>query len=150
MVDSFELIDQDYVIVSGPPMDSYSSAGASRLSDMPFRSSGSLQPSARVDPRPSDPVPIIGPPLNRIGHLGSSESPLSPPGISQVCADVINCLEQPPTDGTARIESLQRSASAIMELVKEKVTQSDVIFSTATCVLNVIACRVAGKEKVLA
>lgn len=123
VVDSFELIDQDYVIVSGPPVDSYSSIGASRLCNMPFRSSCSLQASARVDPRPSDPVPISGPPLSRIGHLGSSESPSSAPGASQVCTDVINCLEQSPPDGMARIESLQRSASAIMELVNEKVTQ---------------------------
>ncbi|KAJ8532989.1 hypothetical protein K7X08_015878 [Anisodus acutangulus] len=120
VVDSLELIDQDYVIVSGPPMDSYSSAGASRLSSMPFRSSCSLQVSANVDPRPSEPVPIIGPPLGRIGHLGSLESPSSAPGTSQVCTEVINRLEQPPTDGMARIESLQRSASAIMELVNEK------------------------------
>ncbi|CAN4116024.1 unnamed protein product [Withania somnifera] len=120
VVDS-ELIDQDYVIVSAPPMDSYSSAGGSRISNMPFRSSCSLQASARVKPRPSDPVPIIGPPLSRIGHLGSLESPSSAPGASQVCTDVINSLEQPPTDGMARIESLQRFASAIMELVNEKV-----------------------------
>ncbi|KAJ8550994.1 hypothetical protein K7X08_000364 [Anisodus acutangulus] len=121
VVDSPELIDQDYVIVSGPPMDSYSSAGASRLSSMPFRSSCSLQASASVDPRPSEPVPITGPPLSRIGHLGSLESPSSAPGTSQVCTEVINRLEHPPTDGMARIESLQRSASAIMELVNEKV-----------------------------
>ncbi|CAN4106030.1 unnamed protein product [Withania somnifera] len=115
------LIDQDYVIVSGPPMDSYSSAGASMISNMPFRSSCSLQASARVDPRSSDPVPIIGPPLSRMGHLGSLESPSSAPGASQACTDVINSLEQPPTDCMSRIESLQRSASAIMELVFEKV-----------------------------
>ncbi|XP_059305522.1 serine/threonine-protein kinase ATG1c-like isoform X2 [Lycium ferocissimum] len=121
VVDSLELIDQDYVIVSGPPMDSYSSAGASRLSNMPFRSSSSLQASASADPRPSNPLPIIGPPLSRIGHLGSLESASSAPGTSQVCTDVISRLEQPPTDGKTRIESLQRFASAIMELVNEKV-----------------------------
>ncbi|KAM3217197.1 hypothetical protein T459_23017 [Capsicum annuum] len=119
-VDSFELIDQDYVIVSGPPVDSYSSASASRLSNMPFRSSCSLQASASVGPRPSDPVPIVGPPLSSIVHLASLENPPSAPGASQVYTD-INCLEQLPTDGMARIESLQRSASAIMELVNEKV-----------------------------
>ncbi|XP_009796102.1 serine/threonine-protein kinase ATG1c-like isoform X1 [Nicotiana tabacum] len=124
VVDSFELIDQDYVIVSGPPMDSYSSAGASRLSNMPFRSSSSLQASAILDPRPSDPVPIIGPPTSRIDHLGSLESPSSAPGSSQGCTDIINRLEQPPTDGMARIESLQHFASAIMELVNEKVEAS--------------------------
>ncbi|KAJ8570727.1 hypothetical protein K7X08_037699 [Anisodus acutangulus] len=93
VADSFELIEQEYVLVSRSLMDSSSSAGASRLSNAPFRSSCSLQASRNIDSRL---------------------------GASQGSTDIVDPLEHP-TDGIARIESLQHSASAITELVNEKI-----------------------------
>ncbi|XP_060176800.1 serine/threonine-protein kinase ATG1c-like isoform X2 [Lycium barbarum] len=93
VADSFELIEQEYVLVSWSLMDSSSSAGASRLSNAPFRSSCSLQASRDID---------------------------STLGASQGSTDIVDPLEHP-TDGIARVESLQHSASAITELVNEKI-----------------------------
>ncbi|KAJ8533934.1 hypothetical protein K7X08_007258 [Anisodus acutangulus] len=93
VADSFELIEQEYVLVSRSLMDSSSSAGASRLSNAPFRSSCSLQSSRNIDSR-----------------LGSSQG----------STDIVDPLEHP-TNVIVRIESLQHSASAITELVNEKI-----------------------------
>lgn len=119
MADSFELIEREYVLVSGSLMDSSSSAGASRLSNTPFRSSCSLQASGNIDSRLSEPVVVAGPPTDSI--VLRLESPSSAPGASQGSTDTVDPLEKP-TDGIPRIESLQHSASAITELVNEKVT----------------------------
>uniref|UniRef100_A0A0V0HYQ8 Putative ovule protein n=1 Tax=Solanum chacoense TaxID=4108 RepID=A0A0V0HYQ8_SOLCH len=117
VADSFELIEREYVLVSGSLMDSSSSAGASRLSNTPFRSSCSLQASGNMDSRLSESVVVAGPATNSI--VLRLESPSSAPGASQGFTD-IDPLEKP-TDGIARIESLQHSAYAITELVNEKI-----------------------------
>ncbi|KAH0720850.1 hypothetical protein KY290_005839 [Solanum tuberosum] len=118
VADSFELIEREYVLVSGSLMDSSSSAGASRLSNTPFRSSCSLQASGNMDSRLSESVVVAGPATNSI--VLRLESPSSAPGASQGSTDIVDPLEKP-TDGIARIESLQHSASAITELVNEKI-----------------------------
>ncbi|MCD9561413.1 hypothetical protein HAX54_020519 [Datura stramonium] len=120
VVDSFELIEREYVLVSGPLSDSSSSAGASMLSNAPFRSSCSLQASANIDSRLSEPMLIVGPATNSNGPVLRLQSPSSAPGASQGSTGIIDALEQP-TDGIARIGSLQHSASAITELVNEKI-----------------------------
>lgn len=121
MADSFELIEGEYVLVSGSLMDSSSSAGASRLTNTPIRSSYSLQASGNIDSRLSEPVLVVGPATNSIAPVLRLESPSSVPGVSQVSTDIVDPPEQP-TDGIARVESLQHSASVITELVNEKVT----------------------------
>ncbi|KAK4345677.1 hypothetical protein RND71_035853 [Anisodus tanguticus] len=120
VADSFELIEQEYVLVSRSLMDSSSSAGASRLSNAPFRSSCSLQASRNIDSRLGELVLVVGPVTNSIGPLLRLESPSSAPGSSQGSTDIVDPLEHP-TNGIARIESLQHSASAITELVNEKI-----------------------------
>ncbi|CAN4118219.1 unnamed protein product [Withania somnifera] len=120
VADSFELIEREYVLVSGSVMDSSSSAGASRLCNTPFRSSCPPQASGNIDSRLSEPVLIVGPATNSIGPLLRLEGPSSAPGASQGSTDIVDPLEQR-TDGIARIKSLQHSASAITELVNEKI-----------------------------
>ncbi|XP_016473571.2 serine/threonine-protein kinase ATG1c-like isoform X1 [Nicotiana tabacum] len=95
--------------------------GTSRLSNMQFRSSFSLQASGNIETRVSEPVLTVGSATNRIGPVGRLESSSFAPGASQGSTDIVDPLEQP-TDGIARIVSLQHSASAITELVNEKIT----------------------------
>lgn len=127
MADSFELIEKEYVLVSRSLMDSSSSAGTSRLSNMQFRSSFSLQASGNIETRVSEPVLTVGSATNRIGPVGRLESSSFAPGASQGSTDIVDPLEQP-TDGMARIGSLQQFASAITDLVNEKVTHVDGVF----------------------
>ncbi|CAI9098311.1 OLC1v1034934C1 [Oldenlandia corymbosa var. corymbosa] len=127
VADSFDLIDQDYVLVRGPPVDMSSSATISRLctvlskSGSPPQVSGSApQVSGSIGPSPSAPVPIIGTADSRVGRTESFESHGSAPGTSQGSTDVTDVFEQPPADCMTRIRSLKRCAAAITELVNEK------------------------------
>ncbi|GLT89524.1 hypothetical protein SLE2022_075020 [Rubroshorea leprosula] len=119
--DPLEMIDQDYVIVSGPPMD-VSSSSASDSKPNYIHKLGS-PPLASIS-RPitsTPPMPIIGAPNTNIYHVGSSESPNSAPGTSQGSTDMGDVLEQPLSHGLTRIKSLKQCASAIKELVHEKI-----------------------------
>lgn len=129
--DSLELIDQDYVIVSGPPMD-VSSLSASnskpyliphKLGSPPIRSNTNYTSS-------TPPMPIIGASNNNIYRgatnknnyrIGSLESPNSAPGTSQGSLDMRDALEQPSSHGMTRIKSLQQCASVVKELIREKI-----------------------------
>ena len=126
VVDSLELFDQEYVIVSGPPVDvSSSSASASKLSHSPCNLESSQHAHANVTSTPSAPMPIIGATGSRVGYVGSFDSHSSAPsGTSQGSMDIGDALEQPSTHCMTRIKSLQRCASAIIELVNEKVIPS--------------------------
>ncbi|KAK2972292.1 hypothetical protein RJ640_014350 [Escallonia rubra] len=123
VVDSLELIYQDYVLVSGPPVDvSSSSASASKLSQLQSKSVSPPVPSGSINSTTSAPVPIFGQAssnLNCIGSLGSHSS--APSGTSQGSMDIGDASEQPSTDCMTRIKSLQHCASAITELVNEKI-----------------------------
>ncbi|KAA8518953.1 hypothetical protein F0562_016273 [Nyssa sinensis] len=123
VVDSLELIDQEYVIVSGTPMDvSSSSASTSKLSQFQCKPESSPQASANMNSTSSAPMPIIGAAVSKMGCIGSLESHSSAPsGTSQGSMDIGDALEQPSTHCMTRIRSLQRCASAIMELVNEKI-----------------------------
>ncbi|XP_057511828.1 serine/threonine-protein kinase ATG1c-like [Actinidia eriantha] len=123
VVDSLELFDQEYVIVSGPPMDvSSSSASASKLSHSPCNLESSQHAHANVTSTPSAPMPIIGATGSRVGYVGSFDSHSSAPsGTSQGSMDIGDALEQPSTHCMTRIKSLQRCASAVIELVNEKI-----------------------------
>ncbi|KAK9168313.1 hypothetical protein Syun_000453 [Stephania yunnanensis] len=120
VVDSLEFIDQDYVLVSGPPLDvSSSSVGESRQQHVPFKpDSSSLIKNRAV----SAPVPIIGATVSNVYGFGSLESHSSAPsGTSQGSVDIGDAIEQPSSHFT-RIRSLQQFACAIKELVTEKVS----------------------------
>ncbi|KAL5550255.1 hypothetical protein UlMin_000431 [Ulmus minor] len=118
VMDSLELIDQDYVLVSGPPIDaSSSSASASKTilnkSDSPAKESLATVPSA--------PLPIMGAANSKMCHIGSLESHSSGPGTSQGSMDIGDALEQPSTHCLTRLKSLQKCALAITDLVNKRI-----------------------------
>lgn len=119
VVDSLESIEHDYVIVSGPPMDSSSSVHASKPNYLPSKSSPPHNFGNTI-PTPTAQLPISGAETGRVDFIGSLESHSSVPGTSQGPMDVEDTLEQPSTDCMTRIKSLQCCASAITELVNEK------------------------------
>lgn len=122
VADSLENIDQDYVLVSGPPIDvsvSSSSVSASKPSNFPFRSGGSIHESSNIIDRVSAPMPIIGVATGSTCQIGSSGSLDSAPGTSHASMDTGD--EQPSAHCMTRIKSLQQCASTITELVNEKV-----------------------------
>ncbi|KAL1804728.1 hypothetical protein ACET3Z_027796 [Daucus carota] len=124
VVDSLELIDQDYVLVSGPPVDIPSpSTSAYRPGRLPSNA-GSPPLTSRdvIKSTSSAPVPIMGALVSKEGRIGSLESQSSPPsGTSLGSLDMGDASEQPSTDCLTRIKSLQHCASTITELVNEKV-----------------------------
>lgn len=120
VTDSLENIDQDYVLVSGPPMDiSSSSVNASKPGHSQYRSGSFPQESSNTINRLSAPMPIVGVPTNSICQIGSSSSQDSAPGTSHGSMDTGD--EQPSANCMTRVKSLQQCASAITELVNEKV-----------------------------
>ncbi|CAL1378976.1 unnamed protein product [Linum trigynum] len=123
VMDSLESIDQDYVLVSGPPLDVSSSlAGNSKPSQIPFRSESAPLTSVHLVPTTSAPVPIVVPSNpTRLARNASIDSPGSAPGTSQGSTDIGDALEQPSPDCTTRIKSLKQCASTITELVQEKI-----------------------------
>lgn len=127
-MDSLESIDKSYVIVPGPPLDLSSSTDASKLGNFPLNSSCSQQASGNLNSGLSAPVPNINAATVKIGCAGYMESQMSVPGTSQGLMEITDTLEQPSTDCTRRVESLQQCASAITELVNEKVSHSCIFF----------------------
>ncbi|KAL3826037.1 hypothetical protein ACJIZ3_022066 [Penstemon smallii] len=121
VMDSLESIVQDYVIVSGPPIDLSSSARASKASHFASKTGSPPLDSGHMDSTSSAPLPIIGGATGRVGYTESLESRMSAPGTSRGSMDIADTLENSSTDCMARIKSLQRCASAITELVTEKV-----------------------------
>ena len=123
VVDSLELIDQDYVFVSGPPVDvSTSSSSAPKLSHFPSKPGSPPTKSGIISSSLTAPVPIIGAGNSKSGSVRSLENRSSAPsGTLQGSMDIGDALEQPSTDCMTRIKSLKRCASAMTELVNEKV-----------------------------
>ena len=122
VADSLELIDQDYVLVSGPSMDDYASsslASASKPILSSCKSQSPTQPSVSLGAALTAPMPIIRKAASSSSRMGSLGSQSSAPGS----LDMEDTLEQPSANCTARIKSLQQSASTITELVKEKVSR---------------------------
>ncbi|XP_071720901.1 serine/threonine-protein kinase ATG1c-like isoform X2 [Rutidosis leptorrhynchoides] len=116
-VDSLELIDRDYVLVSGPLGDTSSLASVSKANQLALKS-----PSKDARSMSSAPLPIIGGTASKVRHTGSFESQCSAPsGTSHGSIDLIDALEQPPADSIARIKSLQDYASTISDLVNDKI-----------------------------
>jgi len=126
VTDSLENIDQEYVLVSGPPMDvSSSSVNASKPSHSLFRSGSFPQEFSNTITRISAPMQIVGASTNSMCQIGSSGSQDSAPGTSHGSMDT--CDEQPSTHCMTRVKSLQEYASAITELVNEKVNVANLL-----------------------
>lgn len=129
--DPLELIDQDYVIVSGPPMDvSSSSASNSKPYHIPHKMGSPPIKSFTNNPSSTPPMPITGATNSNIYRgatnnntcrIGSLENPNSAPGTSQGSLDLRDALEQPSAHGMTRIKSLQQCASSVKELIRGKV-----------------------------
>ncbi|KAI8560595.1 hypothetical protein RHMOL_Rhmol04G0270300 [Rhododendron molle] len=120
VVDSWVLIDQDYSFVSRPSMDaSSSSASASKLSHMPCKLESPHQAFASVNSTSSSSMPIVSLTGSSVGCIGALDSHSAAP--SGTPHDIGDALEQPITHCLTRIQSLQRFASAIRELVNEKI-----------------------------
>nr|XP_023874179.1 serine/threonine-protein kinase ATG1c isoform X2 [Quercus suber]POE83800.1 serine/threonine-protein kinase atg1c [Quercus suber] len=122
VMESLESIDQDYVLVSGPPMDvSSSSASASKPSHSPYKSGSPPQAFVNMTDTSSAPMPIIGTATSNPYRIESLENQSSAPGTSQGSMSIGDALEQPSTHCMMRIKSLQQCASAITELENEKI-----------------------------
>ncbi|CAL0306035.1 unnamed protein product [Lupinus luteus] len=120
VTDSLENIDQDYVLVSGPPMDvSSSSVSDSKMSHSQYRPGNVPQDASNTITRLSAPMPTSAAPTSSTCQIGSSESRDSAPGTSHGLIDTGD--EQPSAHCMTRIESLKQCAFAIRELVNEKV-----------------------------
>ncbi|XP_019430768.1 PREDICTED: serine/threonine-protein kinase ATG1c-like isoform X2 [Lupinus angustifolius] len=120
VMDSLENIDQDYVLVSGPPMDvSSSSVSVSKMSHSQYRPGSIPRDPSNTMTRLSAPMPIVGIPTSSTYQIGSSESQDSAPGTSHGSIDTGD--EQPSAHCMTRIKSLKQCASAITELVNEKI-----------------------------
>lgn len=119
-MDSLDFIDQEYVLVPGHSIeDSSLSSIASRVQHLPCKSDSSFTASPYKNIAP---VPIIGGAMNNTYEAGSMESHSSAPsGTSQGSTDMVDALEQPSTHCLTRIRSLQQCASAVTELVNQKV-----------------------------
>ncbi|KAH6820177.1 Protein kinase superfamily protein [Perilla frutescens var. hirtella] len=120
-VDPIESIDQDYVIVPGPPMDLPSLGHAFKPSHFPSKYGSAPPHPGNVNSIRSSPVPIIGGLTGRVDCTQGIESRLSAPGISHGSVNKVINLEQQSTDYMTRISSLQRFAAAITELVNDKI-----------------------------
>ncbi|KAH1039320.1 hypothetical protein J1N35_041063 [Gossypium stocksii] len=121
VAESLELIDQDYVLVSGPPLDVSSSSVTSKPNHIPYKSENPPLIPFVNKTASTAPMPIIGPSNVKICHAGSLDSQNSAPGTSQGSMDIGDPLEQLSSHCLTRIKSLQHCASTITELVHEKI-----------------------------
>ncbi|KAJ6407812.1 hypothetical protein OIU84_011168 [Salix udensis] len=122
VVDSLDLIEQDYVLVSGPPLDVLSStATTSKPRNAPYKSESPSQAFTRLNSMPSIPMPIIGTANNNLCRLRSLEISASAPGTSEGSVVMGDASEQPSSHCMTRIKSLQHCASALTELMLEKI-----------------------------
>lgn len=121
-MDSLEWIDQDYVLVSSPPVEETSSSASATRPYHSVSKSGNLSRASFGNPKSSSPMPITGALPRRAYEFGSSGSNSSvPSGASLGSTEMGEILEQPSSDCISRIKSLQLCASAVGELVCEKV-----------------------------
>lgn len=122
-LDPPEFSDQDYVLVSGPPMDvSASSASISKPSLSPTKSDIPPPAYCGVRSRSSAPVPIAGPSSRYSCCIGTLDSQSSVPhGYSQGSMDTADALELPSRDSITRLKSLQECAVSVKELLNEMV-----------------------------
>ncbi|KAJ8499326.1 hypothetical protein OPV22_009878 [Ensete ventricosum] len=122
VVDSLELVDQDYVLVPGPPLlMSLSSGSPSRSSNSPYKSEGSpiTSPNVRAS---SAPMPISGAAVSNAPAIRSLRSCGSPASeTSHGSINMSDAVEQPSGHFMTRIRLLQQFASVITDVVQEKI-----------------------------
>ncbi|XP_023637880.1 serine/threonine-protein kinase ATG1b isoform X5 [Capsella rubella] len=120
--DSPDSMDQDYVLISGPPVDiPSSSSGSPKLFNYPFKShSPPVESIKRNVTTLTAPMPIAGAIGNNISRFGSLEGQNYIPGTSHGSLDLVDAFEQPSTNSLTRIRSLQKCAAAIAELVHDR------------------------------
>lgn len=116
-------MDQDYVLISGPPVDiPSSSSGSPKPFNYPFKSrSPPVEFTRRNITTSTAPMPIAG---SNIGRFESLESQNSLPGTSHGSLDLVDAFEQPSTNSLTRIRSLQKCAATVAELVRERVSSN--------------------------
>ncbi|CAB88355.1 putative protein [Arabidopsis thaliana] len=120
--DSPDSMDQDYVLISGPPVDiPSSSSGSPKPFNYPFKShSPPVEFIKRNVTNLTAPMPIASATGNNLSRFGSLESQNCIPGTSHGSLDLVDAFEQPSTNSLTRIRSLQKCAAAIAELVHER------------------------------
>lgn len=116
-MDSLDLVDQDYVIVSRTPLEMSSSLlSLSESRNSTCKSDNSL--AASRNSALSAPMPIVGVPINKIHTIRSLESHSYPEEGSM---DLEDTIEPPSAHCMTRIRLLQQCAFVLTELVKEEV-----------------------------
>ncbi|CAN8316938.1 unnamed protein product [Cochlearia groenlandica] len=120
--DSQDSMDQDFVLVSGPPVDiPSSSSSSSKAYNFPFKAQSPLVELFNRSINSTAPMPIVGATGNNIGRFGSLDSQNSATGTSHGSLDLGDAFEQPSTNSLTRIISLKKCAATIAELVHERI-----------------------------
>ncbi|KAK1354669.1 serine/threonine-protein kinase ATG1c [Heracleum sosnowskyi] len=121
VLDSFELIAQEYVMVSNPPLDMSSSDCASELNHLPSKVEYPLSSGNITNLKPIAPVKLTAATTKESCNGCSENHGLAPSGTSLGSFRISESPEQPSMDSVSRIKSLQNCASTITQLVNEKV-----------------------------
>ncbi|CAH2058872.1 unnamed protein product [Thlaspi arvense] len=137
--DSQDSMDQDYVLVSGPPVDMpSSSSSSSKPYNFPFKSQSPPVELFNRSISSTAPMPIIGATGNNLGRFGSLDSQNSGPSTSHGSLDLGDAFEQPSTNSLTRITSLKKCAATIAELVHERI-KSDKYLEAFSIQLAILA-----------
>lgn len=121
VLDSFELIAQEYVMVSNPPLDMSSSDCASELNHLPSKVEYPLLGGNVINSKPNVPVKLVAATTKESCNGCLDNHGPAPSGTSLGSICIREHPEQPSTDSVSRIKSLQNCASTITQLVNEKV-----------------------------
>ncbi|XP_023640256.1 serine/threonine-protein kinase ATG1c isoform X4 [Capsella rubella] len=120
--DSQDSMDQDFVLVSGPPVDMPSSSlSSSKPYNFPFKSPSPPVELFNRSINSTAPMPIIGATGDNISRFDSLDSQNSAPSTSHGSLDLGDAFEQPSTHSLTRIRSLRKCAATIAELVHERI-----------------------------
>ncbi|KAH9324313.1 hypothetical protein KI387_004491 [Taxus chinensis] len=121
-LDTFEYIDQEYVIVPATSTElSYSSLTASGLGQLVNKFVGSPTKHVRRIQAISAPLAIAGAAVDLVGSSGSPGNHSSiRSGTSPGSVDLVDVLDQPSIDPRTRLQSLTCCAYTITELANEK------------------------------
>ncbi|KAH0465463.1 hypothetical protein IEQ34_005566 [Dendrobium chrysotoxum] len=136
IVDSLDLLDQDYVIVSGSLLEMSSSLlSLSESRNSTCKSENSLEASRNN--ALSAPMPIVGVSINKIHKMRSLESDSYP---EQGSMDLWDAIEQPSASCMTRIRFLQQCTFVMAELVKEQLENDKLLeaFSIQLVILAIL------------
>lgn len=119
VVDSFELIAREYVIVSNPPLDM--SSDSITVNHLETKIMSPLLGENGIKLISNIPVTIITATTKDSCNSCLENHSCAPSGTSLGSLVIKGPTEQPSTDSTTRIKSLKNCASTITQLVNEKV-----------------------------